>query len=127
MAGFPALGSFPGHGGRIDIAANDPDKDGKTVQDPRLASLDERLAKVQQAEQVRTATPSGNLGVSGKGTSQGNRVLSTLIGFPLGGALVGWLIDRGLGSSPKALLVLLFLGIIAAGREIWRISKERPE
>ncbi len=106
---------------------NDPAEDGKTVQDPRLTSLDERLAQVQQAEHVRTATPSGNLGMTGKGTSQGNRVLSTLIGFPLGGALVGWLIDRSLGSSPKALLVLLFLGTVAAGREIWRISKERAE
>ena len=97
------------------------------MQDPRLSSLDERLARAQEAEQARTAVSSGNLGMTGKGSSQGNRVLSTLIGFPLGGALIGWLIDRQLDSAPKALLVLLFLGIAGAGREIWRISKERPE
>ena len=101
------------------------DPDG--VQDPRLSSLDAKLAKVQHAERVRTGIVSGNLGMTGKGSSQGNRVLSTLIGFPLGGALIGWVIDRQLGSSPKALLLLLFLGIVAAGREIWRISKEHPE
>ena len=97
------------------------------MQDPRLTSLDEKLAKAQHTEQVRTGISSANLGMTGKGSSQGNRVLSTLIGFPLGSALIGWLIDRQLGSSPKALLVMLFLGTVAAGREIWRISKERPE
>lgn len=92
-----------------------------------MTSLDERLARAQQAERVRTEHSSPNLGMTGKGSSQGNRVLSTLIGFPSGGALIGWLIDRQLESAPTALLVLLFLGIAAAGREIWRISKERPE
>ena len=97
------------------------------MQDPRLTSLDEKLAKVRHAEKVRTGVSPGNLGITGKVSAQGNRVLSTLIGFPLGSALIGWLIDRQLDSSPKALLVMLFLGIVAAGREIWRISKERPE
>jgi ATP synthase protein I len=109
------------------MAANDPDQDSEGVEDPRLTSLDERLRAVQHAEKVRTTQVSGNLGMTGKGASQGNRVLSTLIGFPLGGALIGWFIDRQLASSPKALLGLLFLGIAAAGREIWRISKERAE
>lgn len=97
------------------------------MQDPRLTSLDEKLAKVRHTEKVRTGVSPGNLGMTGKGSSQGNRVLSTLIGFPLGSALIGWLIDRQLESSPLALLGMLFLGIVAAGREIWRISKERPE
>jgi ATP synthase protein I len=105
----------------------DPGQDPNGVEDPRLASLDDRLRDVQHAEKVRTAHTDINLGMTGKGASQGNRVLSTLIGFPFGGALIGWFIDRQMGSSPKALLILLFLGIAGAGREIWRISKERPE
>jgi ATP synthase protein I len=113
--------------GRIIMVSTDPAQDPDGVVDPRLASLDERLREVQHTEKVRTTQASGNLGMTGKGASQGNRVLSTLIGFPLGGAVIGWFLDRQFGSSPKALLVLLFLGIAAAGREIWRISKERPE
>jgi ATP synthase protein I len=109
------------------MAANNSDQDPDGVEDPRLASLDERLREVQHTEKVRTTQVSANLGMTGKGASQGNRVLSTLIGFPLGGALIGWFLDRQIGSSPKALLILLLLGVAAAGREIWRISKERPE
>ena len=54
-------------------------------------------------------------------------MLSTLIGAPLGAMLIGWLIDRWLGSAPKAMLVMLFLGIISAFVQIWRISQERAE
>jgi ATP synthase protein I len=109
------------------MAPNNSEQDPDGVEDPRLASLDERLREVRHAEKVRTVHTDVNLGMTGKGASQGNRVLSTLIGFPLGGALIGGFIDRLIGSAPKALLLLLALGVFAAGREIWRISKERPE
>ncbi|MFM2099422.1 MAG: hypothetical protein RLZZ366_961 [Pseudomonadota bacterium] len=109
------------------MASNDPEQDPDGVEDPRLASLDARLRDVQHTEKVRTTQVAANLGMTGKGASQGNRVLSVLLGYPLGGALIGWFIDRQIGSTPKVLLVLLALGVFAAGREIWRISKERPE
>ena len=59
--------------------------------------------------------------------SQGNRVLSTLIGAPIGGAVIGFAIDSLAGTSPKALLAMLLLGMVAGFVEIWRISKERAE
>ena len=40
--------------------------------------------------------------------------------------LIGWLIDRWLDTRPKAMLIMLFLGIISAFVQIWRISQERP-
>jgi ATP synthase protein I len=58
---------------------------------------------------------------------QGNRVLTELIAGPAGGALVGWLFDRLLGTSPALLLVCMFLGIAVAFRNIIKISGERPE
>lgn len=109
------------------MATIDPVEEPDGVEDPRLASLDARLREVQNAEKVRTTHVSSNLGMTGKGASQGNRVLSVLIGFPLGSALIGWFIDRQFGTAPTALLVLLLLGVIAAGRQIWQISKERVE
>jgi len=60
-------------------------------------------------------------------TSLGNRVLSTLIGAPLGAVLIGWLLDRFFGTKPTLMLVMLFLGIAAAFVQIWNISKERAE
>jgi ATP synthase protein I len=109
------------------MAANDPVQDPETPGDPCLSSLDDRLREVQQAERVRTSQVSGNLGMTGKGASQGNRVLSVLLGYPLGGALIGWFIDRQIGTSPKVLFALMALGVVAAGRTIWQISKERVE
>jgi ATP synthase protein I len=109
------------------MVTSDPNQDPDGVEDPRLASLDARLSKVQHAEKERTTQAVGNLGMTGKGASQGNRVLSVLLGYPMGGALIGWFLDRQLGTTPKALLALLALGVIAAGRTIWQISKERVE
>src|SRR3546814_3630103 len=57
----------------------------------------------------------------------GNRVLADLIGGLAGGALIGWLLDRWLGTSPWLLLALMFLGIAAAFRNIIRISSKRPD
>ena len=111
------------------MTANDPDKAPGGDEDPRLASLGDRLKAAHRAEADRTAPSGATTGAafSGKGAAQGNRVLSTLIGAPLGAMLIGWLIDRWLGSSPKAMLAMLFLGIISAFVQIWRISQERAE
>jgi ATP synthase protein I len=74
--------------------------------------LDQRIAKARATEQAQVG---------------GSRVLAELIGVPTGAALIGWVLDRWLGTSPWILLVLLALGVIAAFRNIFRISKERAE
>jgi ATP synthase protein I len=114
-------------GGRIGMTASDHDKVPGGGEDPRLASLDDRLKAAHHIEAERTAPAGANAAFTGKGASQGNRVLSTLIGAPLGAMLIGWLIDRWLGSAPKAMLAMLFFGIISAFVQIWRISRERAE
>ena len=57
----------------------------------------------------------------------GNRVLADLIGGIGGGALIGWVIDRFAGTAPWGLLVMMFLGIIVAFRNIIRISNRRSD
>jgi ATP synthase protein I len=109
------------------MAANDPDEAPEGGEDPRLASLDERLKAAHHAEAERTTPIGQSAAFTGKGASQGNRVLSTLIGAPLGAMLIGWVVDRFLGSTPKVMLAMLFLGIGAAFVQIVRISKERVE
>ena len=103
---------------------NDPGQDPIGGNDPRLTSLEERLKGASHAEAVRTGKARDT---SNKGYSQGNRVLAELIGGMAGGALIGWLLDRWLGTSPGLLLGLMFLGIGVAFRNIIRISNERPE
>lgn len=106
--------------------ASDPDEAPNGVEDPRLAALDERLRVVRDAEKARTAAlrPPG---ITGKGSAQGQRILSALFGAPLGAALIGWVIDRFAGTAPFGLLVMLFLGFGAAVSQVLRISKERAE
>ena len=110
------------------MAMDDPARDGPSDdlrrEDPRITSLNARLAE----EQAREAARTGKTGQGqGKGYSQGNRVLAELIAGPAGGALIGWLLDRWLGTAPFLLLGLMFLGIVVAFRNIIRISGERPE
>jgi ATP synthase protein I len=96
-------------------------------EDPRLTSLEDRLKAAHHAEAERTAPKQVRNVFTGKGVSQGNRVLSALIGAPLGGLIIGYAADQLLGTRPAAMLAMLFLGIIAAFVQVWRISKERAE
>ena len=98
-------------------------QDGKGKSDARLESLDMQLKAARKAEAERA----GKDQVPAKGMRQGNRVLTELIAGPAGGALVGWLFDHLLGTSPALLLVCMFLGIAVAFRNIIKISGERPE
>lgn len=103
---------------------DDPGRDELDREDPRITSLNKRLDAAKREEAVR----SGKVGEGqGKGYSQGNRVLSQLIGGPVGGAVIGWLLDRLFGTSPVLLLALMALGIVVAFRNIIKISGERPE
>ena len=95
----------------------DPGQD-RQAEDPRLARLDERL--VEAARHGKRVDPD-------RGYAQGNRILAALIGSLVGSALIGWLVDRWFGSTPWVLIVMLFLGIAVAFRQIIRIASERPE
>jgi ATP synthase protein I len=88
-----------------------------------IDDLDARIAKARAAEDARAGVGQPQR----KGYGQGSRVLAELIGAPIGGALIGWLLDKWLGTSPWLLLILLVLAIVAAGRNIYRISQERAE
>ena len=109
------------------MTSTDPEQAPDGDEDPRLASLDERLREVRRIEVERKAPVGQSSALTGKGAAQGQRILSTLFGAPLGAALIGWAIDRLAGTAPVGLLVMLFLGFGAAISQVIRISKERAE
>ena len=88
-------------------------------EDERIDTLQQRIDAATHKEtertKVRASETDGNYRL-------GNRVLADLIGGIGGGALIGWVIDRFAGTTPWALLVFLFLGIVVAFRNIIRIS-----
>lgn len=105
------------------MAENEPGLD-PIREDARLETLDERLRRAQTEEAVR----SGETRDKGEGDyNLGSRVLAELVGGMVGGALIGWVLDRFLGTSPWLLLTLLFLGIASAFRNIIRISNKRSK
>ena len=105
------------------MAENEPGPDPLGT-DPHRQSLDERLRQAQAAESTRTGA--GRRKQADPGGDLGNRVLAELLGGMIGGALIGWVLDRLFGTSPALLLTLLFLGIGVAFRNIIRLSK-RPK
>ena len=102
------------------MAENEPGPD-TLGQDARLRSLDERLDAAQAVEARRTGA--GKAAGGDESYRLGSRVLAELVGAMVGGALIGWVIDRFAGTSPWGLLVMLFLGIIVAFRNIIRLSQ----
>ena len=103
------------------MVTDETTEDPKLPPDARLDSLEERLARAQRADAERTARaqPDPNYRI-------GQLVLSHLVGAPAGGFLIGWLLDRWLGTKPWLMLVLLFVGFAAGIRNVIRISKTPP-
>ena len=99
------------------MADDDTGEAPKLPPDARLESLDERLDRLQQAEAKRTAKRQPDASYQA-----GQLVLSQLVGCPLGGGIVGWLLDRWLGTRPWLMLVLLVLGFAVGVWNVIRIS-----
>ena len=104
------------------MAESGPGQDPKSPEDARLQSLDRRLRQAQADEAARTGQERRK---PGRGQVQGMRVLSVLISYPLGSALIGYAIDRVAGTS-GIWVAMLFLGFGAAMWEVWKVSKQSP-
>jgi ATP synthase protein I len=99
-------------------------QDPKSPQDARLASLDERLARAQAGEAARTGRRDG--GTTSYYRSPAYRVLSVLVGYPLGCALIGYAIDRVAGTR-GVWVAMVFVGFGVAMWEVWKISQQGPK
>ena len=100
------------------MAEDETDEVPKLPPDARLESLDKRLDKVQQAEAKRTAKPQPD-----PNYRAGQLVLSNLIGAPAGGFIIGFVLDKWLGTQPWFLLTMLFLGFAGGFMNVMRISR----
>ena len=105
------------------MAEDEPRQDPKLPPDARLDSLDERLRQARAAEAAR-AGPTERAPQTGQ--AQGMRILSVMVSYPLGSALIGWVIDR-LAGTHGIWVAMLFVGFAAAMWEVWKISKQKPE
>lgn len=107
------------------MAADETEQDFKSPEDPRLTSLNERLNRVQSEEAEKLAKLDERRSQQ-LIRSVGMRVLSVLIGYPLGGGLIGWALDQWLDTLPWVTLGLMFLGFGLAVREVLRTANQGP-
>ena len=105
------------------MAEGEPGQDPDFTEDARLTSLDERLRRAQAEETRRVG---GNKsGATPYYRSQGYRVLSVLISYPLGSAMIGFAIDW-FAQTRGVWVAMLFIGFGLAIWEVWKISKQPP-
>ena len=104
----------------------DDDRFDPLDEDARLRALDERLKRAEAAESVRTGAQA-SVDKGDDDYRMGNRVLSQLLGGMIGGALVGWMVDRVFDTGPLFLLLLLGLGIVVAFRNIFRMTSGKSK
>jgi len=107
------------------MAEDETDEVPKLPPDARLESLDQRLARLQEAEAKRT-------GVKQPSASDQlwQQLFGQLIGAPVGGAVIGWGLDSlaalfGHRTFPLFFLLMLFFGFGVGVRNIMRLSKTR--
>lgn len=103
------------------MAEDETDEVPTSPQDARLGSLNERL---KQAEKVEADRAPDQIDASTVVRNVGQRVAQSLIGMPLGGAIIGWLLDRLFDTAPWIMLGLMFVGFAGAVLDVMRYSKQ---
>jgi len=106
------------------MAEDEPQEDPGLPRDARLETLDERLDQARQAEARRTGGADAKQAAYYK--SPAYRVLSVLIAYPAGSALIGYAIGRAVG-KPALWVVMLFVGFGLAIWEVYKLSVTGPK
>ena len=103
------------------MAKDETEEVEKLPPDARLGSLEQRLERAQQVETAKAIKAQGN-----PSSRIGQLVMSHLVGAPLGGGILGWLLDKWLGTRPWLMLVFMFLGFAVGVRNVLRIAMTTP-
>lgn len=98
--------------------ANDPDN-APIGADPQLDSLEQRIAAARHAEDVRTGRDKPVV----DGRSRAMQIASTMVGYPLGGIVIGWFLDGLLDTRPWIMIGLMFLAFFGACLQVVRLNK----
>ena len=100
-----------------------PDQDKDLALRARLDSLGAALGKTQAAKARQAAEQSGGSAArTGSAMAIGFRAATELGAGVIVGGLIGWQLDKWLGTSPWALLVFFFLGTGAGFWNLYRIA-----
>ena len=82
------------------------------------SAIDSRKTSAAPEPPASASAPDG----MGSAMNVGARVVTELVSAVAVGAVIGWAIDRWLGSSPVALILFLVLGTAAGFWNVYRIA-----
>ena len=89
-------------------------------EDPAIDSLENRISAVRTAEDKRLGR-TDSAAVDGR--SKGMQIASTMVGYPLGGIVIGWVLDGLFHTRPWIMLGLMFLAFFGACLQVVRFNK----
>lgn len=103
--------------------AHDPNN-APIAEDEQIDSLEDRIAAARKAEDERLSREHAPMRSP---ESIGIQVISTMVGYPLGGILIGLLLDNIFGTLPWITIGLMFLAFAGACLHVVRMNKNRAE
>ena len=98
--------------------AHDPETE-SMAEDPAINSLEERIAAARAAEDHRTGKDQPEF----DGRSRAMQIASTMVGYPLGGIVIGWFLDGLFDTRPCIMIGLMFFAFFGACLQVVRINK----
>jgi len=102
------------------MAADETGQEPNSARDGRLDSLDQRLKRAELVEEKKHPLPSEISGAR----SNAARAVQSMVGMPLGGAIIGWALDHWLETAPWIMLVLMFVGFAGGVIDVLRFAKQ---
>ena len=94
----------------------------QVTEDPALDSLEARLAAARKKEDERLARDHAKYPDT---AGLGWNVVSTMLGYPLGGIIVGFAIDQWLDTTPWVTIGLMFTAFFGACLHVVRMNQNR--
>ena len=91
------------------------------TEDPALDSLEARLAAARKAEDARLAKDHVPFDEAGLRWN----VVSTMVGYPFGGIVVGFALDQWLDTTPWITIGLMFTAFFGAVIQVVRTNQHR--
>ena len=91
-------------------------------EDPKLDSLEGRIASARKAEDERMAKEHAPMR---SGSAVGIQIASMMIGYPLGGIIIGLVLDNLFDTLPWITIGLMFLAFAGACLHVVRLNNNR--
>ena len=89
-------------------------------EDPAIDSLEDRIAAARVAEDKRLGLENASVA---EARGKGMQIASTMVGYPLGGIIIGAVLDGLFDTRPWIMIGLMFLAFFGACLQVVRSNK----